>query len=316
MAGQRARVLVCEFMDLPAVERLREAHDVDYQSDLVDDPAALVQAAAACDALIVRNRTQVRGELLAALARCRVVGRLGVGLDNIDVAACEARGIAVIPATGANALSVAEYVIAATLLLLRGAYASTAQVASGGWPRAALGQGRETSGKTLGIVGFGSIGRLVASLAKSLGMKVIAHDPLLTANDPAWREAGVEAASLDALVAQADVVTLHVPLVDATRGLFGAQRIAAMKRGAVLINTARGQVVDVAAVAAALRRGHLGGAALDVFDAEPLPASPALQDCPNLLLTPHISGVSAESNERVSSLIADRVLGFFAKDRP
>jgi len=315
MAGPRRSVLVCEFMDAAAVERLRAVHEVDYRPELVDQPAALAQAAASCDALIVRNRTQVRGALLEALARCRVVGRLGVGLDNIDVAACEARGIAVIPATGANALSVAEYVITATLLLLRGAYASTAQVAAGAWPRAALGQGRETSGKTLGIIGFGSIGRLVASLARSLGMKVIGYDALLPADDPAWREAGVAATGMEELVALADVVTLHVPLVEATRGLFGADRIAAMKQGAVLINTSRGQVVDAAAVAAALRSGHLGGAALDVFDAEPLPVSPQLQDCPNLLLTPHISGVSAESNERVSALIADRVIECFEKDR-
>jgi (S)-sulfolactate dehydrogenase len=313
MPAQRRSVLVCEFMDAAAVERLRQAHDVDYRPELVDQSAALLQAAASCDALIVRNRTQVRGELLAALARCRVVGRLGVGLDNIDVAGCEARGIAVIPATGANALSVAEYVIASTMLLLRGAYASTAQVAAGAWPRAALGQGRETSGKTLGIVGFGSIGQMVARLARSLGMQVIGYDALLAPGNAAWRDCGVAPVSLDELVSRSDVVTLHVPLVEATRGLFGADRVAAMKKGAVLINTARGQVVDAAAVAAALRSGHLGGAALDVFDAEPLPATPWLQDCPNLVLTPHISGVSFESNERVSSLIAERVIEFLGK---
>lgn len=313
MAAPRRSVLVCEFMDAPAVDRLRALHEVDYRPGLVDEPAALLRAAAACDALIVRNRTQVRGELLQALERCRVVGRLGVGLDNIDVAACEARGIAVIPATGANALSVAEYVVATAMLLLRGAYGSTAQVAAGDWPRAALGQGREAGGKTLGVVGFGSIGKVVARLAQAVGMRVIGHDALLPAGDAAWREAGVAAVGLDELVATADVVTLHVPLLDATRGLFGAQRIASMKRGAVLVNTSRGQVVDAAAVAAALRGGQLAGAALDVFEAEPLPATPYLQDCPNLLLTPHISGVSAESNERVSSLVADKVIGFFSE---
>ena len=313
MPGQRASVLICEFMDTAAVDRLREVHDVEYLPELVDQPALLAQSAASCDALIVRNRTQVRGELLGALARCRVVGRLGVGLDNIDVAGCGARGIAVIPATGANALSVAEYVITATMLLLRGAYGSTAQVAAGAWPRAALGQGRETRGKTLGVIGFGSIGRMVAGLARPLGMRVIGHDALLPAGDPAWLEAGVAAMGLDELVAQADALTLHVPLVEATRGLFGADRIAAMKPGAVLINTSRGEVVDADAVAAALRSGHLGGAALDVFDAEPLPATAHLQNCPNLLLTPHISGVSFESNERVSALIADRLIGFFEK---
>jgi (S)-sulfolactate dehydrogenase len=308
MPGVRKRILVCEFMDERAVAQLSAAHDVTYDPKLVDEPAALLAQAAQCDVLIVRNRTQVRGELLAALSRCKVVGRLGVGLDNIDVAGCEAKGIAVIPATGANALSVAEYVIASAMLLLRGAYASTADVAAGKWPRAALGNGRETAGKTLGIIGFGSIGRTVARLAQGLGMSVIAFDAMLDQDNPVFIETGVRFAGLEEVITQADVVTLHVPLVEGTKGLFNAQRIASMKPGAVLINTSRGPIVDAPAVAEALKAGKLGGAALDVFDAEPLPAMPALQDCPNLVLTPHISGVSAESNERVSFMIADKVL--------
>lgn len=308
MAGRRNRVLVCEFMDERAVAQLSAAHDVEYDPQLVDKPGELLQKAAACDVLIVRNRTQVRGELLAALGKCRIVGRLGVGLDNIDVAACGQRGIAVIPATGANALSVAEYVIAAAMMLLRGAYLSSADVASGKWPRAALGNGRETAGKSLGIIGFGSIGRTVAKLAQGLGMSVSAFDAMLDQDDPVFSETGVRFAGLEEIISRSDVITLHVPLVEATRGLFDATRIASMKPGAVLINTSRGPIVDVDAVAAALRAGRLGGAALDVFEKEPFPAAPALQDCPNLILTPHISGVSAESNERVSFMIADKVL--------
>lgn len=303
-----ARVVITEFMDERAVAQLEARHDVLYEPKLVDDPAQLSSEAVHADALIVRNRTQVRGELLAALAKCRVVGRLGVGLDNIDVAGCEARGIRVIPAAGANALSVAEYVITATMMLLRGAYQSSAAVARGQWPRNALGNGRETAGRTLGIIGFGSIGQATARLAQGLGMTVWAFDPMLQPDAPVLSQAGVKFASLDELISESDVVTLHVPLVDTTRGLFNATRIAAMKKGAVLINTSRGHIVDLAAVAAALRSGHLGGAAIDVFDAEPLPADAALQDCPNLLLTPHISGVSAESNERVSFMIANKVL--------
>lgn len=302
-------ILICEFMDERAVARLRGAHEVAYEPALVDEPARLLSLAEGAHALVVRNRTQVRGALLQALSpRCRAVGRLGVGLDNIDVAGCEARGIRVIPATGANALSVAEYVITGALVLLRGAWLQSAPVAAGAWPRAALSGGRELAGKTLGLVGFGSIGRLTARLARALGMDVIAHDPHLDAADASFAEAGVRRVGLDELVAGADVVSLHVPLVEATRHLFDAQRIAAMKPGAVLINTARGGVVDEAALAAALRAGHLGGAALDVFAQEPLPAAAHLQDCPNLLLTPHVAGVSAESNERVSFLIAERLL--------
>src|SRR6187402_606517 len=150
-----ARIVISEFMDERAVAQLEAAHEVLYDPQLVGDATRLRAEAAKADALVVRNLTQVRGELLAALTRCKVVGRLGVGLDNIDVPACEAKGIKVIPATGANALSVAEYVIASTMLLLRGAFSSSAAVAAGQWPRAALGNGRETAGQTLGIIGFG-----------------------------------------------------------------------------------------------------------------------------------------------------------------
>jgi (S)-sulfolactate dehydrogenase len=303
-----ARIVICEFIDERALPSLRAKHDVLYDEKLVDDAPRLKAEAATADALIVRNRTQVRGDLLAALARCRFIGRLGVGLDNIDVSACEARGMQVIPATGANALSVAEYVIGASMLLLRGAYQSTAAVAAGQWPRAALSNGRETAGKTLGLIGFGSIGQLSAKLAQALGMQVVAFDAMLGADHPAFATSGVRAMGLDELVAGADVISLHVPLVDSTRGLFDARRIAAMKPGAILINTARGGIVDEFALAAALKSGQLGGAAIDVFAAEPLSASTHFADCPNLLLTPHVAGVSVESNERVSFMIADKVL--------
>jgi (S)-sulfolactate dehydrogenase len=295
-------------MDARAVAQLAARHDVLYDAALGDDAVRLRTEAAGCDALVVRNRTQVRGELLAALARCRVIGRLGVGLDNIDVEGCEARGIRVIPASGANALSVAEYVVTAALVLLRGAYGAGAEVAAGRWPRAALSNGREAGGKTLGLVGFGSIGQHTARLACALGMTVIAFDAMLDVDHPAYADAGVRCAGLDEVITTSDLVSLHVPLVDSTRGLFDAGRIAAMKPGAILINTARGGIVDEAALAAALRSGHLGGAAIDVFSEEPLPPSPHFVGCPNLLLTPHIAGVSVESNERVSNLIATQVL--------
>lgn len=301
-------ILITEFMDERAVQRLRAAHDVAYEPDLVDHPKRLHAVAARADALVVRNRTQVRGDLLAALARCRVVGRLGVGLDNIDLPGCAARGMRVIPATGANARSVAEYVVTAALLLLRGAWMATPAVAAGGWPRQALSSGSEVGGKTLGLVGFGSIGQCTARLAHGLGMRVIAFDAMMDADHPAFADAGVAGAGLDEVIQTADVVSLHVPLLESTRGLFDAARIASMKPGAVLINTSRGGIIDEPALAAALLSGHLGGAALDVFETEPLPASPQLEACPNLLLTPHIAGVTQQANERVSSLIAQRLL--------
>jgi (S)-sulfolactate dehydrogenase len=304
------QIVISENMDAPAVALLARDFGVDYRPGLVDDPQALLKALAQADAWIVRNRTQVRGEALAAATRLRVVGRLGVGLDNIDTDACRARGIEVIPATGANAEPVAEYVIGMAMILLRGAgYLSTAAVAAGRWPRQMLAQGREIAGKTLGLVGFGGIGRITARKARALGMRVVASDPALEADAPAFRDAGVEALGLDALLAASDVVSLHLPLVPATRGLIGAERLARMKPGAILVNAARGGIVDEAALARALRSGRLAGAALDVFDREPLAAGSDLADVPNLILTPHIAGVTAESNERVSALIAERVAG-------
>ncbi|HET9750611.1 MAG TPA: hydroxyacid dehydrogenase [Casimicrobiaceae bacterium] len=301
------RIVISEFMDRAAVDALAARFTVQYDPDLVDSADALAENAAGADALIVRNRTQVRGALLERARRLRVVGRLGVGLDNIDVEACAARGIVVVPATGANAQAVAEYVIGTAMMLLRGAYTATHEVASGAWPRPALSNGRELAGKTLGLIGFGGIGRLTGRLARALGMAVVAHDPEVPRDSPVWRDESTTPRALDALVAEADVVSLHVPLTDQTRHLLDATALAKMKPDAILVNTSRGGVVDEHALAVALRTRRLGGAALDVFEHEPLPARSTLADCPNLLLTPHIAGVTRESNERVSSLIAQRV---------
>lgn len=301
------RIVISESMDAPAVALLAREFDVDYRPALVDDPAALTRSLADADGWIVRNRTQVRGALLGAAARLRVVGRLGVGLDNIDLEACRARNIEVFPATGANADSVAEYVVAAAMMLLRGAYLSTSAVAAGRWPRAMLSLGHEIAGRTLGLVGFGNIGQVTAGKARALGIRVVGYDPGIGADDPAWSRHGVERRELEPLLAESDIVSLHVPLVDATRGLIGAERLGRMRKGAILVNTARGGIVDEAALAKALQEGHLGGAALDVFVEEPLPAGSPLADAPNLILTPHIAGVTAESNERVSGIVARRV---------
>jgi len=306
------RVVICEFMDEAAVARLAALHESLYDATLVERRDELKTRLASACALIVRNRTNVDADLLAAAPLLRVIGRLGVGLDNIDTVACAARGIEVIPATGANALAVAEYVIATAMVLLRGAYFSSAAVAAGEWPRAALANGREIAGTTLGIVGFGGIGRLVAARAQGLAMRVIGCDPLVAPESPVWGAAQVEPRTLDQVLAEADVVTAHLPLTAATRGMFDAARLALMKAGAVLINTSRGGIVDEAALAAALRSGALGGAALDVYALEPLPAGSPLAGCPDLILTPHIAGVTRESNIRVSTLIGEKVAAALA----
>jgi len=299
-------IVISEFMDEAAIRASFAGRDVLYDPKLVDDPARLAAAVRDARALIVRNRTQVRGALLEAAAQLKVVGRLGVGLDNIDVPACEARGIAVYPASGANDLSVAEYVITAALMLLRRAWLATDRVAAGEWPRTEL-MGRELAGKRLGLVGYGAIARVTGRMARDLGMSVAACDPLLPAEHPAWASALRQ--PLTELLASSDVVSLHVPLTDATRNMIDAPAIANMRRGAILINAARGGVVDESALCAALRSGHLGGAALDVFAREPVDAAggAAFAGVPNLILTPHIAGVTDESNVRVSAVTAEAV---------
>ncbi|CAH1694914.1 (S)-sulfolactate dehydrogenase [Hyphomicrobiales bacterium] len=303
-------IVISEFMDEEAIRSGLDGFEVLYDPSLVDRPDDLAVVIGQADALIVRNRTQVRGALLEAARHLKAVGRLGVGLDNIDVAACKARGIAVYPASGANDTSVAEYVIATAMLLLRGAYGASAEVASGAWPRNAV-IGREIAGKRLGLIGFGAIARETAKRAAALGMTIAAYDPYLPPSAEAWTQpwGHVEPQPLNTLLAEADVVSLHVPLTDETRGLIDGAAISRMKKGALVINAARGGVVDEGAIAAALRAGHLGGAALDVFEEEPLTAGlgSVFASTPNLILTPHIAGVTVESNVRVSWVTVDNI---------
>jgi (S)-sulfolactate dehydrogenase len=309
------RVVISEFMDPAAVAALAARFEVASDADLGEHRDKLKRLLTDADALIVRNKTQVDGELLAAAPQLKVVGRLGVGLDNIDVLQCKSRGIEVIPATGANALAVAEYVIAAAFILLRGAYASTEAVAAGKWPRPALASGRELARKTLGLIGFGQIGQLTGRLARALGMKVIGFDAMIPAEHPMWAAERTVARKFDEVLRDADVISIHVPLTPATRQLVDADRLALMKADAVLINTSRGEIVNEAALAAALKSGKVGGAALDVFEHEPLVAGSPLAGCPHLLLTPHIAGVTLESNVRVSHMIAEKVAAALERHR-
>ena len=302
-------IVISEVMDADAVAFLEAKFDVHYDPTLMDDKARLYAAIADADALIVKNRVRVTPELLAAGPRLRVVGRLGTGLDTIDLPACKARNVAVHAAGGANARSVAEYVICTTFMLMKtGAYLTTAEVAAGQWPQVRVRDGREVDGKTIGLVGLGAIGQHIARMANGIGMKVLAYAPTKAPDDPVFAAVNAQRVDLDALLAQADVVSLQVPLTPDTRQMFSRERIAAMKKGAILINIARGAVVDNAALIDALKSGHLAGAALDVFETEPLPAGSVFAaPVPNLLLTPHIAGSTLESTERRGTLVAQRV---------
>ncbi len=304
------KIVITEFMDVPAVQSLREHHDVHFDETFADRPEALAEAITDAAALIVRNRTQVTSDLIHRATELRAVGRLGVGLDNIDLAACQAHDIAVLPAIGANAISVAEYVLCTAMILLRGpVYFGTGQLQEAHWPRAQMSKGHEASGKTLGLIGFGSIGQTTARLAQAAGFKTIAHDAFLPTDHDAWNTTK-HCSSLDVLLKHADVISLHCPLTPQTQGLINASRIAATKPGAILINTARGGIVDESALAEALRSGHLGGAAVDVFASEPIDETTAIlfAGVPNIILTPHVAGVTKQSNERISAVTARNVL--------
>jgi (S)-sulfolactate dehydrogenase len=301
-------VLVSEYLPDEYVELLRARHDVEYDPDLCTDRSRLLDRMAGVDAIFIRNRTRIDGELIAAGPDLRVVGRLGVGLDNIDMSICEQAGVRVISAIGANAVSVAEYVIGAMLVLVRGVYGMSQSMVAGEWPRQGHAFGFELMGKTIGLVGFGSIAREVATRVAALGMEVIAHDPFLADDDPAW--GSVRSVDMETLLPSADVISLHVPLTDETHNLIDAGALSRMRPTAVLINTSRGGIVDENALAEALLEGRLGGAALDVFAAEPLGPEPAavFAGIPNLLLTPHVAGNTRESVDRVARMIVEQVL--------
>ena len=293
-----ADIVITEFLDSEAAGFLDQSFAVFRDDQLAFDPERLRQQVKEARALIVRNRTQVDKALLDAAPKLSVIGRLGVGLDNIDTAACAQRDIKVIPAHGANSDSVAEYAITAILVMMRPVWQVSQTMLDGGFPRQELGHGREIGGKTLGLIGFGGIGRNVAKRAAALGMTLAAYDPAFTP------EPGLDVSPMpfaDCLAAS-DAISLHMPLTDTTRSMINAETLAMMRPGAVLVNTARGGIVDHDALAASLRSGHLGGATLDVFENEPTtPASLAMfSDLSNIWLTPHIAGVTVEATQRVS----------------
>ena len=296
-------------MDKKAVEKISKKFPTEYDPTLFRSTKKLITKLESAKALVVRNQTQVNSGLLDKATNLKIVARLGVGLDNIDLIECETRNIVVQPATGANSISVAEYVIAAILILTRRVFNSTDKVINGKWPRLEL-IGNEVHGKILGLIGFGEIAQQVAIRAKALGMIITAHDPYIDSLNPIWKQA--KNVSFDELITESDIISLHIPLTDQTKYLIGQSSLAKMKNKALIINSARGGIIDENALINALMNQKLGGATLDVFEQEPIYESygEKFSNIPNLLLTPHIAGVTHESNLRVSNLIADKVIEF------
>jgi len=308
-----ADVLITEFMDRGVAEGLISEFDTYWDPDLWGKRDELKARIASAKAIVVRNGTLVDVDLLDAAPNLKVVARMGVGLDTIDVAACKARGIEVCPSIGANAVSVAEYVIASAMILLRGpTYFATPDVAAGAWDRPKFAGSTEIAGRVMGIVGFGSIGQVVGDKARGMGMEVIAYDAMMSDDHPAWADA--RRVDLDALVAEADVISLHCPKLPETIDLIDKRQFERMKPEAVLVNSARGGIVNEKDCAEALRSSQLAGAALDTLDVEPItPEVGAMfQGIENLILTPHVAGVTKESNRRIAEVAAQnvrRVLG-------
>lgn len=264
----------------------------------------LLEALNGTSGIIVRSATQADEELLEHASSLEVIGRAGVGLDNIDLEAATRRGIAIINAPAGNTLSTAEHAFALLLSLARGIPAADASMRAGRWERKAL-KGSQVAGKTLGVVGVGRIGTEIVRRARAFGMTVVVSDPYLS--DARARELGVDAVPLEALLERSDFVTLHLPLVDETRHLIGSDELARMKPSAFLVNAARGGIVDEAALVAALRAETIAGAALDVFEVEPLAEQDPLRDCPNLIMTPHLGASTPEAQREVAIEIARAV---------
>ncbi|MCY4536373.1 MAG: hydroxyacid dehydrogenase, partial [Bryobacterales bacterium] len=257
------RVLVADAVDAAAIETLRSEDTFDV---VVSNPAEYESHLDDAEALIVRSAVKVTAAVMENAPRLRVIGRAGVGVDNIDCEEATKRGIVVMNTPGGNATAVAEHTLALMLSLARSVPTANASTKAGRWERKKF-QGNEVFGKTLGIVGFGSIGRQVAERARPFGMKVIAYDPFVSTD--AAKESGVDLLELDPLLARADYLSLHLSLTPETAGIVNAELIGKMKDGVRIINCARGELIDSAALDAAIRSGKVGGAALDVYDAEP-----------------------------------------------
>ena len=299
-------ILITEFMDDRAVDLLRSKYEVIYDKSLADNQEKISDMMKDIKALIVRNRTQVNENLLTNAPNLSCIGRLGVGLDNIDLELCKKRSLEVYPATGANTNAVVEYVLTSALVLLRGAFNKTEEMVSGAWPREKS-SGNEITGKVLGLVGFGEIAQKTADLAKNFNMEIIAFDPFLDKKSSAWDN--VKNVSLEKLLKDADVISVHTPLNESTHHLINSTNLNFMKKNAIIINAARGGVIDDKALSEKLRKNEIKGAALDVFETEPMDINSGsyFDDLTNVILTPHIAGVTKESNVNVSAMIADKI---------
>ena len=303
------KVLITEFMEQDSVDKISENFDVTYDTSLHENQAKLSSLIVNTDAVIVRNKTQLTEDLLSKADQLTFVGRLGVGLDNIDTDYCSNNGIFVQPATGMNADSVAEYVITCSLSLLKNIPIAHHGTSSGQWPRTSI-ESRELGRKTLGLLGFGVIGKKVSRLAQVFGAKVIAYDPFVPESEASKHN--VSLVKQEDLFALSDVISIHLPLTDQTRDLINARSFNLMKQNPIIINSSRGSIVNEKDLLQAYSEKIISGFALDVYSSEPVEEDfyKHISNSMNCILTPHNSGVTTESNVRVSQFIAEKTINF------
>ena len=301
------KILVAEPLAKQGLEILRAHHEVDEKIGLT--PEELAAIIGDYDALLVRSQVKVTADILAHATRMVVIGRAGVGVDNVDLEAATKAGIVVVNAPTGNTVSAAEQTITLMLALAHKTAAADASMRRGEWKRSSF-TGVELRGRTLGIIGLGKIGQAVADRARGLEMNVIGYDPFVTAEQAALH--GVTLADVDKIIETADVITVHVPLNKATRGIINAENIDKLKPGVMLINVARGGVYDEAALAQALKDGKVAGAAIDVYETEPPAADNPLFSAPNTVLTPHLGALTAEAQLRVAEEACEQVIDVLA----
>lgn len=298
------RVLVSDSLSPSALAVLeRRGVQADLRPELGRDPEALAAALPGYDALAVRSTTRVTEELLEHAHQLKAVGRAGIGVDTIDLDACTRRGVLVMNTPYGNAITTAEHTLAMMLAAARHIPAASASTHAGGWERSAF-MGTELHGKTLGVVGAGNVGAPVIERAQGLGMRVLAHDPYLTAERA--DQLRVESVALEDLLERSEVITLHVPLTDATRGMIDAEALARTRPGVIIVNCARGPLVDEQALADAVRSGHVSAAAVDVYHSEPPTDSPLL-GVDRVVCTPHLGASTAEAQEKVAVQLAEQL---------
>jgi D-3-phosphoglycerate dehydrogenase/(S)-sulfolactate dehydrogenase len=300
------RVLVADDLSPQAIDLLR-SRGIEPDVRVGLPPAALAHALGDAEGLLIRSATRVTAELLEAAPRLRVIGRAGVGVDNVDLEAATRRGVLVVNTPGGSSVAVAELALGLLLAVVRQIVTATGSLKAGRWEKKRF-QGRELAGKTLGVVGIGNVGSALVTRAQAMGMKVVAYDPFI-APDAAAR-IGARLVELDALWGAADVISLHVPLTEQTRNLVDRGVLARMRKGAILLNCARGGLVDELALAEALRSGHLGGAAFDVFAEEPPAADHPLLGLDNFVCTPHLGASTEEAQSAVAMAVAAQVASF------